>query len=69
MTLGEYVKKWRIRKNMTQEQFGELVGISQYRVSLIEGDKVNIGCMVIHKLATATGKTDEYLRRLYENNK
>ncbi|WP_422445265.1 helix-turn-helix domain-containing protein [Thermoanaerobacterium sp. DL9XJH110] len=38
-TLGERIKQLRLEKEMTQEEFGKLFGVTKYAVSLYESDK------------------------------
>ena len=56
--LGRQVFNRRKEKHWSQEELGELVGISRNYVSLIErGEANNISMKVIHQLAVAFGVT------------
>ena len=50
-----YVAAWRKHRNMTQEELGELAGMSGGNVSLIERGAINYTTESLDKLATALG--------------
>ena len=40
--LGEYLKKYRLSKNLTQEQMAKLLGMRQCNYSRLENNKLHI---------------------------
>lgn len=66
MTIGENIKRIRIKRNMTQKELGEkLGGISQQQIGQWETGKVNPKIETIQKIAKAL---DVYLGDIYEDN-
>lgn len=53
MTIGENIKKFRLEKGWTQEQFGKLLNISQAMVAQYENNKRNPKLETIQKISTA----------------
>ncbi len=50
---GFRLKMYRIKKDYTQAQLGEMVEISEHRISQIENGKCNITLKTVNKLANA----------------
>ncbi|WP_121967148.1 helix-turn-helix domain-containing protein [Myroides sp. N17-2] len=51
--LASEIKRLRKKKNLTQEQLGELVGVKRSQISRIESSTLNIGLYTIQKVFTA----------------
>lgn len=67
MTVGEKIKKMRLEKGFTQEQFGEMIGVCKQCVSFWELGKTNASINAIKKFSEAIGlNMDEFLNM--ENN-
>lgn len=49
--LGEYLKKYRLSKNLTQKQMAELIGMHQCDYSLLENNKLKLGINRINRIA------------------
>lgn len=56
MSLGENVKKIRKEMGLSQEKFGEKIGISRSYVGEIECGKIKGGANLLNALSKATGK-------------
>ena len=50
---GLRLKLYRIKQEMTQAQLGELVEISEHRISQIENGKCNLTLKTVNRLAAA----------------
>lgn len=50
---GVRLKLFRIKKDMTQAQLGEIINISEHRISQIENGKCNITLKTINKISNA----------------
>ena len=50
---GVRLKLFRIKKDMTQAQLGEMIKISEHRISQIENGKCNITLKTINKISNA----------------
>lgn len=50
---GLKIKLFRIKRNFTQAQLGELVNISEHRISQIENGKCNLTLKTVNKLSNA----------------
>ncbi len=61
-TLGDRIKKIRTSQNLTQEQFGELFGISRSHISGIESDKEKPSDMFVRFVAYRYGLDYEYIK-------
>lgn len=62
MTGGEKIKKMRLEKGLTQEQFGEMIGVGKQCVSLWELGKTNPSINAIKKISEAFGlDMDDFL--------
>lgn len=53
MTVGENIKKFRLARNLTQKQLGELVGASEAYIRAYESGRRNPKPASIEKIATA----------------
>jgi transcriptional regulator with XRE-family HTH domain len=51
--VGSNVRKLRLEKNLTQEQFAELSGLSQQYISGLERGHRNPTVVTLHEIATA----------------
>jgi len=66
MSLGSRVRELRDRKGMTQRELGELAGVRQSHISLIENDKrPNVTALVAADIARALGVSLEHLLGLH----
>lgn len=52
---GLRLKFYRIKQEMTQTRLGELVEISEHRISQIENGKCNLTLRTVNRLAAALG--------------
>ncbi len=50
---GFRLKMIRLKRQVTQAELGELVDISEHRISQIENGKCNLTLKTVNKLATA----------------
>lgn len=50
---GFRVKLYRIKSNYTQAQLGEVVNISEHRISQIENGRCNLTLKTVNKVASA----------------
>ena len=50
---GLRVKLYRIKSNYTQAQLGEVVNISEHRISQIENGRCNLTLKTVNKVASA----------------
>ena len=62
--LGEYLKKFRLAKNLTQEQMAKLIGIKQCSYSLYENNKLKPGITMINRMAKVLGVEPAFVRSL-----
>lgn len=53
--LGKNIRKLRERKNISQEEFGELVGVHRTYVGMVERGEKNITIFSLRKFAEALG--------------
>ena len=53
--VGRNVRRWRIRRGLTQEQFAEVSGFSQQYLSGLERGHRNPTVVTVYELATALG--------------
>lgn len=51
--LGKNIRKLRERKNISQEQFGEMVGVHRTYVGMVERGEKNITIFSLRKFAEA----------------
>ncbi|MEQ9042755.1 MAG: helix-turn-helix transcriptional regulator, partial [Alphaproteobacteria bacterium] len=54
-TVGENVRRIRLKKGLTQEQFAEISGFSQQYISGLEQGRRNPTVVTLYELATALG--------------
>lgn len=50
---GLRIKIYRMKRNLTQAQLGELIDISEHRLSQIENGKCNITLKTVNKISNA----------------
>ena len=50
---GFRIKLYRIKSNYTQAQLGEIVNISEHRISQIENGRCNLTLRTVNKVANA----------------
>lgn len=50
---GFKLKLYRLKRNYTQAQLGEMVEISEHRISQIENGKCNLTLKTVNKIANA----------------
>lgn len=62
MTLGERIKKVRKEKDLTQQQFCNLIGFKQNSISLVESGKRNISDQAIKSICREFNVSEEWLR-------
>lgn len=65
-TLGERIKQLRHEKEMTQEEFGKLFGVTKYAVSLYESDKSTPNDEIKKKIAEYFQVTLDWLMGISE---
>ena len=61
--VGENVRRIRLKKGLTQEQFADLSGFSQQYVSSLENGKRNPTIITLFEIASALGVTHLELLR------
>lgn len=62
MTLGERIKKVRKEKDLTQQQFCNLIGFKQNSISLVESGKRNISDQAIKSICREFNVSETWLR-------
>lgn len=62
--LGDYLKKARLRKNLSQTQFAKLLGTSQSYYSRLEKSRVKPGLQMVSKIALALNVEESFIRSL-----
>ena len=62
--LGEYLKKFRLSKNLTQQQMAELLGVKQCNYSLYENNKLKPGITMINRIAKVLDVEPSFVRSL-----
>ncbi len=62
---GLRLKILRIKKKITQAQLGEMVNISEHRISQIENGKCNLTLVTVNKIASAL-EIDSYKLFLFD---
>ncbi len=68
--LGNYLKKYRIKHNLSQKEMAEKLGTDQTYYSRIETEKAKPGHSMIHRISTAIGVSSSYISKLvYGDNK
>lgn len=65
MTTGERIKFYRIKRNLTQKQLGELCGIDEANIRKYEANKQNIQINTLEKIINALSLTFEEFYREY----
>ena len=68
--LQDYLKKYRMKHNLTQFQMASKLGTDQTYYSRIESGRAKPGHTMIVRIANTVGVSESYVSRLvYENNK
>lgn len=68
--LGSYLKKYRMKHNLSQHEMAEILKTDQTYYSRIETEKVKPGHSMICRISNAIGVSALYISRLvYDNNK
>ncbi len=62
--LGEYLKKYRLSKNLKQTEMAELLGMRQCNYSRLENNKLKPGINRINKIAEVLGVDVAFIRGL-----
>lgn len=62
--LGEYLKKYRLQKNLTQRQMAFLLGMKQCNYSLLENNKLKPGITLINRISNVLEVEPEFVRKL-----
>ena len=62
MTLGERIKKLRKEKDLTQQQFCNLIGFKQNSISLVESGKRNISDQAIKSICREFNISEAWLQ-------
>jgi transcriptional regulator with XRE-family HTH domain len=57
MTIGERIKFYRTKANMTQEELAAAIGVAQVNISYMENDKIGINLEKLYKICDALGIT------------
>jgi transcriptional regulator with XRE-family HTH domain len=61
--VGQNLKRIRLKKGLTQEQFADISGFSQQYISGLEGGKRNPTVVTVYELAVALGVSHMDLMR------
>lgn len=68
--LGEYLKKYRKKHNLSQKEMAEKLSTDQTYYSRIETNRVKPGHSMIFRISNALNISSSYISKLvYENNK
>lgn len=62
--LGQYLKNYRIKHNLTQKEMAKLVGTTQCYYSQIETGAKNPGFNIIKRLSAALKVEESFIRNL-----
>jgi len=62
--LGEYLKKFRLSKNLTQEAMAKLLGMRQCNYSRLENNKLKLGITMINRVAKVLDVEPSFVRSL-----
>lgn len=62
--LGQYLKKYRLDNNLTQEEMAQKVGTSQSYYCQLETGQKKPGIPMVDKIAKALGLEPSFIRRL-----
>ncbi|MDO4337447.1 MAG: helix-turn-helix transcriptional regulator [Eubacteriales bacterium] len=68
LTVGDQVKKLRKRKDFTQENFAEALGISNMTMSRIENGITPMNIVILLKMSEILEVSPEEILRINENN-
>lgn len=62
--LGEYLKKYRLSKNLKQVEMAKLIGMHQCDYSLLENNKLKLGIERINRIAKLLNVEPSFIRGL-----
>lgn len=62
--LKEYLKQYRLKKNLTQEQMSQLLNTSQSYYSRLEKGHRKPGIQMINRISKLLNQTPEFIRSL-----
>lgn len=62
--LGQYLKQYRIKNNLTQKEMADLCGTDQTYYSRIETGDVKPGFIMVKRLASAVKVEESFIRGL-----
>ena len=62
--LCEYLKKYRLSKNLKQAEMAKLVGMHQCDYSLLENNKLKLGINRINRIANVLGVDASAIRNM-----
>lgn len=60
--LGEYLKKYRLSKNLTQKEMAKLLGMKQCNYSRLENNKLKIGITMVNRIAKLLNVEPSFVR-------
>lgn len=62
--LKEYLKQYRLKKNLTQQQMSELLNTSQSYYSRLEKGRRKPGIQMINRISELLNQSPEFIRSL-----
>lgn len=62
--LGQYLKKYRLDRNLSQAEMADQLGTSQSYYSLLENDTRKPGIRLIRKISSLLGTEPSFIRGL-----
>lgn len=63
--VGIYIKRWRVARAMTQDDFAKLCGVSRATIVYIENGYVNVSFRTLKKIANAMGRKLSFLHKMF----
>lgn len=66
MKLSEYIKEFRISRNLTQVEFAKQADLTQTQISLLESDNLSVGYLLVKKLSRAMNISVEKVREMLD---
>ena len=66
---GERIRELRAEQGLTQQQLGELLGVSQFSVSKYEREALDLNTDTLIRLCGIFGVSADYLLRLDEGKR
>lgn len=68
-TMGSRIKKWRVRRGMSQRQLASAAGVDVSWISRLEtGDRLNISLDGAKRICQALGISLDYLAGMYDED-